>query len=201
VFLDQSSVRVPACTARGPEAPPRFYLEKLCLFFSFKPKKNHRHLQSLDEPVQAWWTFWGIERLEGSAGKAGVEGELDACFGELKFETSQFQVFFFFVFFFLVFLFSLYSSIAALIVVSQVFELDKMVHANVENAIAQMRRGVVKLEPVSLLNWQELEADDTRAIAAKLASNVTLLSSTLGSTSSATRVPPRLRRHSGSTQR
>jgi hypothetical protein len=49
-----------------------------------------------------------------------------------------------------------------------------MVHAKVEEAIAQMQRGAAKLRPVDMLCGKGLGADDARAIAAELRVNRTL---------------------------
>jgi hypothetical protein len=49
-----------------------------------------------------------------------------------------------------------------------------MVHTNVEDAIAQMRRGVAELEPEAMLSETVLGEDDERAIASELRVNTTL---------------------------
>jgi Ran GTPase-activating protein (RanGAP) involved in mRNA processing and transport len=51
-----------------------------------------------------------------------------------------------------------------------------MVHDDVDEAIAQMRRGVARLEPEDLLSWKQLDDDDLRAIAVELRVNTTLTS-------------------------
>jgi hypothetical protein len=55
-----------------------------------------------------------------------------------------------------------------------------MVHEDVEEAIAQMRRGVARLESDFMLWGKELDDDDLRAIAVELRVNTTLTSLDLG---------------------